>query len=141
MIGRVNHIAIAVPDLERAAARYRDLLGARVSEPQVLAEHGVRVVFVDTGNTKVELLEPVGADSPIADFLKRHPDGGMHHICYEVTDLAAAMRKLTERGARVLGDGRPKVGAHGLPVVFLHPKDFDGTLIELEEIKPDFAPA
>lgn len=141
MIGRVNHIAIAVPDLERSAARYRNLLDARVSEPQSLPEHGVRVVFIDTGNTKVELLEPLGEASPVADFLKRHPDGGMHHICYEVGDLAAAVRVLTESGARVLGDGRPKRGAHGLPVVFLHPKDFDGTLIELEEIKPEFAPA
>lgn len=141
MIGRVNHIAIAVPDLDRATERYRDMLGARLSEPRSLPEHGVRVVFIDTGNTKVELLEPLGEASPIADFLRRNPDGGMHHICYEVGDLAAAVRSLTERGARVLGDGRPKTGAHGLPVVFLHPKDFDGTLIELEETKPDFAPA
>lgn len=141
MIGRVNHIAIAVPDLDRAAKCYRELLGAQVSTPQTLPEHGVRVVFVDTGNTKVELLEPLGPGSPIAAFLERHPDGGMHHICYEVADIAASVRILTEGGARVLGDGEPKTGAHGLPVVFLHPKDFDGTLIELEEIKPDFAPA
>lgn len=141
MIGRVNHIAIAVPDLDRAAKRYRELLGAQVSEPQSLPEHGVRVVFVDTGNTKVELLEPLGRGSPIAAFLERHPDGGMHHICYEVADIAASVRILTEGGARVLGDGQSKIGAHGLPVVFLHPKDFDGTLIELEEIKPDFGPA
>ena len=141
MIGRVNHIAIAVPDLNRAAQRYRELLGARVSAPQSLPAHGVRVVFVDTGNTKVELLEPLGLDSPIAAFLERNQDGGMHHICYEVADLAASVRILTGNGARVLGDGQPRTGAHGRPVVFLHPKDFDGTLIELEEIKPDFAPA
>lgn len=141
MIGQVNHIAIAVPDLDRAAQRYRTLLGARVSAPQSLPAHGVRVVFVDTGNTKVELLEPLGPDSPIAAFLERNRDGGMHHICYEVADLAASVRILTGNGARVLGDGQPRTGAHGRPVVFLHPKDFDGTLIELEEIKPDFAPA
>ena len=141
MIGRVNHIAIAVPDLDRAARRYRELLGAQVSAPQSLLEHGVRVAFVGTGNTKVELLEPLGPDSPIAAFLERNRDGGMHHICYEVADLPAAVRILTEGGARVLGDGQPRIGAHGLPVVFLHPKDFDGTLIELEEIKREFAPA
>lgn len=135
MIGRVNHIAIAVPDLERATQRYRDLLGAQVSSPQDLPEHGVRVVFVDLGNTRIELLEPLGGTSPIAAFLDRNPDGGMHHICYEVPDLSAAMRKLTAAGARVLGDGKPRAGAHGLPVVFLHPKDFDGTLIELEEVR------
>ncbi|RDE08723.1 methylmalonyl-CoA epimerase [Pelagibacterium lacus] len=138
MIGRVNHIAIAVPDLERAARRYRDVLGARVSAVQELPEHGVRVVFVEAGNTKVELLEPLGDDSPITAFLARNPDGGMHHICYEVTDIVMAVRRLSEEGARVLGDGRPRIGAHGLPVVFLHPKDFDGTLIELEEVKPEF---
>lgn len=136
MIGRVNHIAIAVPDLERAARRYRDLLGAQVLPPQDLPEHGVRVVFIDVGNTRIELLEPLGPASPIAAFLERNPDGGMHHICYEVADLAAAVRKLIAAGARVLGDGEPKTGAHGLPVVFLHPKDFDGTLIELEEVQP-----
>jgi methylmalonyl-CoA/ethylmalonyl-CoA epimerase len=141
MIGRVNHIAIAVPNLEAAARRYREMLGASVSRVQELPEHGVRVVFVDTGNTKVELFEPFGEASPIAAFLERNPDGGMHHICYEVADIQAAVRRLTEGGARVLGDGHPKIGAHGLPVVFLHPKDFDGTLIELEEIKPEFGPA
>lgn len=135
MIGRVNHIAIAVPDLDSAARRYRDLLGARVSAVQELPEHGVRVAFVEAGNTKVELLEPLGPDSPIAAFLERNRDGGMHHICYEVADLSAAVLRLTAGGARVLGDGRPRIGAHGLPVVFLHPKDFDGTLIELEEVR------
>ncbi|WP_323013892.1 methylmalonyl-CoA epimerase [Devosia sp.] len=133
MIGRLNHIAIAVPDLAAAMARYRDLLGGRVSAVQVLPEHGVSVAFVDTGNTKVELLEPLGADSPIAAFLAKSPNGGMHHICYEVADLAAAAARLTAGGARILGDGRPRIGAHGKPVLFLHPKDFDGTLIELEQ--------
>ncbi|WP_417585228.1 methylmalonyl-CoA epimerase [Pelagibacterium sp.] len=141
MIGRVNHIAIAVPDLQAAARRYRYMLGASVSAPQDLINHGVRVVFVELENTKIELLEPLGDASPIAVFLERNPDGSMHHICYEVADIDAAVRRLTEDGARVLGDGKPKTGAHGLPVVFLHPKDFDGTLIELEEVKPDFAPA
>ena len=141
MIGRVNHIAIAVPDLDAAVRRYREMLGANVSDVQELAEHGVRVVFVDAGNTKVELLEPLGEGSPIASFLERNPDGGMHHICYEVADIKAAVRRLIDEGARVLGDGNPKTGAHGLPVVFLHPKDFDGTLIELEEVKPEFAPS
>jgi methylmalonyl-CoA/ethylmalonyl-CoA epimerase len=141
MIGRVNHIAIAVPDLDAAVRRYREMLGASVSDVQELAEHGVRVVFVDAGNTKVELLEPLGEASPIASFLERNPDGGMHHICYEVADIKAAVRRLIDEGARVLGDGNPKTGAHGLPVVFLHPKDFSGTLIELEEVKPDFAPS
>ena len=134
MIGRLNHIAIAVPDLAAAAAKYRDLLGAEVGAPQALPEHGVTVVFIDTGNTKVELLEPLGENSPIAAFLAKNPGGGMHHICFEVSDLAAAAATLTAGGARVLGDGKPKTGAHGLPVLFLHPKDFDGTLIELEEL-------
>ncbi len=133
MIGRLNHIAIAVPDLERAARKYRDVLGARVSAPQALPEHGVTVVFVDTGNTKLELLEPLGADSPVAKFLEKNPDGGMHHICFEVPDIEAAVRKLVAEGARVLGDGKPRIGAHGMPVLFLHPKDFDGTLIEIEQ--------
>lgn len=141
MIGRVNHIAIAVPDLDAAARRYRDLLGASISGVQELPEHGVRVVFVETGNTKVELLAPLGEASPIAAFLERNRDGGMHHICYEVADIKEAVRRLTEGGARVLGDGAAKIGAHGLPVVFLHPKDFDGALIELEEVRPEFAPA
>ena len=132
MIGRLNHIAIAVPDLSAAAAKYRDLLGASVGAPQALPEHGVTVVFIDTGNTKVELLEPLGEGSPIAGFLAKNPGGGMHHICFEVPDLAAAADKLVAGGARVLGE--PKIGAHGRPVVFVHPKDFDGTLIELEEV-------
>jgi methylmalonyl-CoA/ethylmalonyl-CoA epimerase len=132
MIGRLNHIAIAVPDLAVAAARYRDLLGAQVGAVQALAEHGVSVVFVEVGNTKVELLEPLGEGSPIAGFLERNPGGGMHHMCFEVPDLAAAVGRLVAGGARVLGE--PKIGAHGRPVVFLHPKDFDGTLIELEEV-------
>lgn len=134
MIGRLNHIAIAVPDLAAASAKYRDLLGAHVGEPQPLPEHGVTVVFIDTGNTKVELLEPLGENSPIAAFLARSPGGGMHHICFEVADIRAAAATLTDGGARVLGDGTPKTGAHGKPVLFLHPKDFDGTLIELEEV-------
>ena len=139
MIGRLNHIAIAVPDLAAASARYRDLLGAHVGQPQALPEHGVTVVFIDTGNTKVELLEPLGAASPIAAFLAKNPSGGMHHICFEVPDIAAAAADLTAGGARVLGDGKPKTGAHGNPVLFLHPKDFDGTLIELEEVAPHLA--
>jgi methylmalonyl-CoA/ethylmalonyl-CoA epimerase len=134
MIGRLNHIAIAVPDLTSAAAKYRDLLGAQVGTPQVLPEHGVTVVFVDTGNSKVELLEPWGEASPIAAFLAKNPSGGMHHMCFEVPDLAGAVAHLVSGGARVLGDGKPRTGAHGLPVIFLHPKDFDGTLIELEEL-------
>jgi len=141
MIGRLNHVAIAVPDLAAAAARYRDLLGAEVHHPQVLPEHGVTVVFVTLPNTKIELLEPLGADSPIAKFLEKNPGGGMHHVCFEVPDILNAARALTEGGARVLGDGTPKIGAHGLPVLFLHPKDFDGTLIELEEVKPELQPA
>ena len=134
MIGRLNHIAIAVPDLVAASARYRDLLGAHVGQPQALPEHGVTVVFIDTGNTKVELLEPLGDNSPIRAFLDKNPGGGMHHVCFEVADVAAAAATLTEGGARVLGDGHPTVGAHGKPVLFVHPKDFDGTLIELEEV-------
>lgn len=134
MIGRLNHIAIAVPDLAAASARYRDLLGAQVGPPQALPEHGVTVVFIDTGNSKVELLEPLGADSPIAAFLARSPGGGMHHICFEVPDIRAAAAMLAAGGARILGDGTPRTGAHGKPVLFLHPKEFDGTLIELEEV-------
>ncbi len=134
MIGRLNHIAIAVPDLAAASAKYRDLLGAHVGQPQALPEHGVTVVFIDTGNTKVELLEPLGDASPIAAFLAKNPSGGMHHICFEVPDIRAATATLSAGGARVLGDGSPKTGAHGRPVLFLHPKDFDGTLIELEEV-------
>jgi methylmalonyl-CoA/ethylmalonyl-CoA epimerase len=133
MIGRLNHVAIAVPDLEAAAAQYRDTLGAEVSAPLDQPEHGVTVVFVELPNTKIELLHPLGADSPIAAFLERSPSGGMHHICYEVADILAARDRLVAQGARVLGDGEPKTGAHGKPVLFLHPKDFSGTLIELEQ--------
>jgi methylmalonyl-CoA/ethylmalonyl-CoA epimerase len=134
MLGRVNHIAIAVPDLLRAVAGYRDTLGAVVTAPQALPEHGVTVVFVELPNTKVELLEPLGPDSPILSFLAKNPDGGMHHICYEVDDIVLARDRLVAGGARVLGSGDPKIGAHGKPVLFLHPKDFFGTLIELEQV-------
>jgi len=134
MLGRLNHVAIAVPDLAAATATYRDTLGAKVTEPQVLPEHGVTVVFIDLGNTKVELLEPLGENSPIAAFLEKNPAGGMHHVCYEVTNILAARDKLKAGGARILGDGDPKIGAHGRPVLFLHPKDFMGTLVELEEV-------
>ena len=132
MIGRLNHVAIVVPDLAEASRKYRELLGADVGEPQVLAEHGVTAVFVALGNSKIELMTPLGPDSPVAKFLERNPGGGMHHVCYEVPDLAGAAKVLTDAGARVLGEIR--TGAHGLPVLFLHPKDFDGTLIELEEV-------
>jgi len=134
MLGKVNHIAIAVPNLATATATYRDTLGATVSAPQALPEHGVTVVFVELPNTKVELLEPLGAASPIAAFLEKSPAGGMHHICYEVDNILAARDRLVASGARVLGDGNPKTGAHGKPVLFLHPKDFLGTLVELEEV-------
>ena len=134
MIGRLNHVAIAVRDLVSATALYRDTLGAKVSEPLAQPAHGVTVVFIELPNTKIELLEPLGAASPIAKFLERNPDGGMHHICYEVDDILAARDKLKAEGARVLGDGEPKTGAHGKPVLFLHPKDFNGTLIELEQV-------
>lgn len=134
MLGRVNHIAIAVPNLAAATATYRDTLGARVSQAQALPEHGVTVVFVELPNTKVELLEPLGPDSPISAFLEKNPSGGMHHICYEVDDIVAARDTLKAAGARVLGDGNPKTGAHGKPVLFLHPKDFNGTLVELEQL-------
>ncbi len=133
MIGRLNHIAIVVPDLAAAGALYRDALGARVGAPQSLPEHGVTVVFVELPNTRIELLEPLGAESPVRAFLDRNPAGGMHHLCYEVADIRAARDRLREAGARVLGDGEPRRGAHGKPVLFLHPKDFCGTLIELEE--------
>jgi methylmalonyl-CoA/ethylmalonyl-CoA epimerase len=133
MLGRLNHVAVAVPDLAAASAVYRDTLGAKLTAPQALPEHGVTVVFIDTGNTKVELLEPLGENSPIAAFLEKNPAGGMHHICYEVDDILAARDHLIASGARVLGDGTPKIGAHGKPVLFLHPKDFCGTLVELEQ--------
>ncbi len=134
MIGRLNHVAIAVPDLKAATAMYRDTLGATVSGEQSLPEHGVTVVFVELPNTKVELLHPLGENSPIAKFLESNPSGGMHHICYEVSDIIAARDQLLESGARVLGDGEPKIGAHSNPVLFLHPKDFTGTLVELEQV-------
>ena len=133
MIGRLNHVAIAVPDLDAGARAYRGSLGAHVSTPQALPEHGVTVVFVELPNAKIELLEPLGEKSPIAGFLDKNPAGGMHHICYEVDDILAARDRLTEAGARVLGTGEPAIGAHGKPVLFLHPKDFCGTLIEIEQ--------
>lgn len=134
MIGRLNHVAIAVPDLEKAAAVYRDTLGATVSAPQAEPDHGVTVVFVELPNTKIELLHPLGDDSPVAAFLAKNPSGGMHHVCYEVPDIMAARDRMVDAGARVLGSGDPKIGAHGKPVLFLHPKDFCGTLVELEEV-------
>ena len=133
MIGRLNHVAIAVPDLAVAARQYRDILGAAVSAPADLPEHGVTVVFVDLGNAKLELLHPLGDNSPIAAFLERLPAGGIHHVCYEVDDILAARDNLSAAGVRVLGDGEPRTGAHGKPVLFLHPRDFSGTLIELEQ--------
>jgi methylmalonyl-CoA/ethylmalonyl-CoA epimerase len=133
MIGRLNHVAIAVPDIKKAADAYRGTLGAKVSDAVPQPEHGVTTVFIELPNTKVELLEPLGADSPIAKFLERNPDGGMHHICYEVDDIIAARDKLKADGARVLGTGEPRIGAHGKPVLFLHPKDFFGTLVEIEQ--------
>ncbi len=134
MIGRLNHVAIAVKDIAAAARVYRDTLGATVSPPLALPEHGVTTVFVELPNTKIELLEKLGADSPIAAFLDRNPAGGIHHICYEVDDILAARDRLKAGGARVLGSGEPRIGAHGKPVLFLHPKDFTGTLVELEQV-------
>jgi methylmalonyl-CoA/ethylmalonyl-CoA epimerase len=134
MIGRLNHVAIAVPDLEAAAAQYRSALGANVGAPQDEPDHGVTVVFIELPNTKIELLYPLGDDSPIAGFLEKNPSGGIHHVCYEVDDIFAARDHLKETGARVLGDGTPKIGAHGKPVLFLHPKDFNGCLVELEQV-------
>jgi len=134
MIGKLNHVAIVVPDLDKAVATYRDVLGAEVSAPTDLPEHGVRVVFVTLPNTKIELLLPIGEKSPVARFLEKNADGGMHHLCYEVEDIIAARDKLVDAGARVLGDGEPRTGAHGKPVLFLHPKDFCGTLVELEQV-------
>ncbi len=133
MIGRLNHVAIAVRDMEKAADVYRKTLGADVSAKVPQPEHGVSTVFITLPNTKIELLEPLGAESPIAKFLDRNPDGGIHHICYEVDDIIAARDQLTKQGARVLGSGEPRIGAHGKPVLFLHPKDFCGTLVELEQ--------
>ena len=134
MIGKLNHIAIAVPDLTVAAALYRDTLGAKVSDPIDLPEHGVTTVFVELANSKIELIHPLGEDSTIKNYLKRSPDGGMHHICFEVTDIIAARDQLKREGARVLGDGQPRIGAHGKSVLFLNPKDFCGTLIEIEQV-------
>ena len=134
MIGRLNHVAIVVPDLAAASGLYRDTLGANVSEPLALADQGVTTVFVDLGNTRVELLHPLGDASPIARFLERHPSGGMHHVCYEVSDILKARDQLKAEGARVLGSGEPTIGAHGNPVLFLHPADFCGTLVELEQV-------
>jgi methylmalonyl-CoA/ethylmalonyl-CoA epimerase len=139
MIGRLNHIAIVVPDLGESVRRYRELLGADCGNPVEMPDHGVTVVFVELDNTKIELMTPLGAESPIAKFLAEHPSGGMHHVCYEVPDIASAVATLTAAGARILGP--IATGAHRLPVVFLHPKDFDGTLIELEEVKPEIMPA
>lgn len=133
MIGRLNHVAIAVPDLEKATAMYRDTLGAKVSDPIDEPDHGVTVVFVELPNTKVELLHPLGDKSPIQGYLDKNPGGGMHHVCYEVDDIMMARDRMKAGGARVLGDGEPKIGAHGKPVLFLHPKDFCGTLVELEQ--------
>ncbi|WP_439575489.1 methylmalonyl-CoA epimerase [Phreatobacter sp.] len=133
MIGRLNHVAIAVRDIAAASALYRDTLGARVTAPVDQPAHGVTVVFVELPNTKIEFLQPLGADSPIARFLDKNPDGGIHHVCYEVDDIIAARDHLKAQGARILGDGEPKIGAHDKPVLFLHPKDFNGTLVELEQ--------
>lgn len=133
MIGRLNHVAIAVPDLDAAADQYRTTLGAKVGPVQPEPDHGVSVVFIELPNTKIELLHPLGEDSPINGFLEKNPAGGIHHICYEVDDILAARDQLKDSGARVLGSGEPKIGAHGKPVLFLHPKDFTGTLVELEE--------
>ncbi|WP_417448979.1 methylmalonyl-CoA epimerase [Kordiimonas sp.] len=134
MIGRLNHVAIVVPDLAAAAATYKNTLGADVSEPQDLPDHGVTTVFVNLPNTKIELLHPLGDGSPIAKFLASNPSGGMHHVCYEVEDIYASRDKLKADGMRVLGDGDPRIGAHGKPVLFLHPKDFCGTLVEIEQV-------
>ncbi len=133
MLGRLNHVAIAVPDLAKGTEVYRSMLGAKVSAPQAEPAHGVTVVFVELPNTKIELLEPLGEASPIKGFLEKNPGGGIHHVCYEVEDILKARDHLKEQGARVLGDGNPKTGAHGKPVLFLHPKDFCGTLVELEQ--------
>ena len=134
MIGRLNHVAIVVPDLAAASATYRDTLGATVSEPEDQPAHGVTTVFVKLDNTKIELLHPLGENSPVANFLEKNPSGGMHHVCYEVEDILAARDRLQAEGARVLGDGEPRIGAHDKPVLFLHPKDFCGTLVELEQV-------
>ncbi len=134
MIGRLNHVAIAVPDLMEAAAQYKQMLGASVGEPQEEPDHGVTVIFIELPNTKIELLQPLGENSPINAFLEKNPSGGIHHVCYEVQDIIKARDHLSSEGARILGSGEPKIGAHGKPVLFLHPKDFTGTLIELEQV-------
>jgi methylmalonyl-CoA/ethylmalonyl-CoA epimerase len=134
MIGRLNHVAIATSDIEASSKVYRDILGAKVTTPEKLPEHGVTVVFVELPNTKIELLEPLGENSPILGYLKKNPSGGMHHVCYEVEDIHAAIAQMQKTGATIIGDGKPKIGAHGKPVVFLHPKDFVGTLVELEQV-------
>mgnify|MGYP001434764949 FL=1 len=134
MIGRLNHVAIAVPDLMEAAAQYKQMLGASVGEPQDEPDHGVTVIFIELPNTKIELLHPLGKNSPIDAFLEKNPSGGIHHVCYEVQDIIKARDHLSSEGARILGSGEPKIGAHGKPVLFLHPKDFTGTLIELEQV-------
>ena len=134
MIGRLNHVAIAVPDLMEAAAQYKQMLGASVGEPQDEPDHGVTVIFIELPNTKIELLHPLGENSPIDTFLKKNPSGGIHHVCYEVQDIIKARDHLSSEGVRILGSGEPKIGAHGKPVLFLHPKDFTGTLIELEQV-------
>ena len=134
MIGKLNHVAIAVPNVENAASKYKDMLGAKVSDIIELPDHGVKTIFVNLNNTKIELIEPLGESSPIESYLKRKPDGGMHHICYEVQNINDACKKLTANGATILGSGKPSIGAHGKPVIFLHPKNFNGTLIELEEV-------
>ena len=134
MIGKLNHIAIATPNLKDAAKTYEDLLGAKVGQPVPQMEHGVSVIFIELPNTKIELLEPLGETSPILNFLSKNPKGGIHHICYEVTDILKARDRLLEKGATILGSSEPKIGAHGKPVIFIHPKDFNGTLIELEQV-------
>jgi len=133
MIGRLNHVAIATPDVAKAASVYREMLGAKVSDPVPQPAHGVTVVFVELPNTKIEFLEPLGENSPIANFIAKNPNGGLHHLCYEVDDIVAARDRLAAAGATILGSGSPRIGAHGKPVLFLHPKDFAGTLVELEQ--------
>lgn len=136
MIGRLNHVALVVADLEAASRSWQTMLGATVSDPTALIEHGVKLVFVDLPNTRIELLEPLGDNSPVSRFLEKHKGGGMHHVCLEVPDIIQSRDELMAKGARLLGDGEPKIGAHGNPVLFMHPADFHGTLIELEEVKP-----
>lgn len=134
MIGKLNHVAIAVPSASDAANKYKNILGAKISKPIDLLDHGVKTIFIELDNTKIELLEPIGKNSPIENFLNKNPSGGMHHICYEVPDILKACSKMQEEGATILGSGKPSIGAHGKPVIFIHPKNFNGTLIELEEV-------